>query len=204
MDVKQRADDEVTGIGRDPALLEAFYREHAPTVRVFLARRVADPHDVADLTAEIFLAAIDHAHRYRAQEGKPVAWLLGIARNKVADAQRSRARRLRAESRLVGHRLLDEDAIARMEDRIAAEAWTRALYDALATLPARDRLLMELVAVDGLSVAEAADELGVKPGTARVRLHRSRARLRDHLGDHSLLESIDGDLPVLVVREASA
>ena len=204
MGVKQISDDEVTGIGSDPNLLEAFYREHAPTVRVFLARRVGNPQDVADLTAEVFLAAIDHAHRYRAKDGRPVGWLLGIARNKVADAQRGQARRLRAESRLMGRRMLDEDAIARIEDRIAAESSARLLYEALATLPARDRQLMELVAVDGLSVADAAQELGVKPGTARVRLHRSRARLRDHLGDHSLLETSDEDLPALVVREASA
>lgn len=165
--------------------MEAFYREHAETVKTFLARRIADPHQVADLTADIFLAAIGSAERYRPDEGAPLPWLLGIARNTVADATRRRARRLRAESRIQGRRLLDEDATARIAERIDAERLTRALYDALATLPARDRRLMELVAVDGLSVADAAVELGVKPGTARVRLHRSRARVQVHLDDPS-------------------
>jgi DNA-directed RNA polymerase specialized sigma24 family protein len=59
-----------------------------------------------------------------------------------------------------------------------------------------------MVAVDGMSVTEAAELLGVKPATARVRLHRSRARLRDHLGDHSLLESVTEAVPVLVTQEA--
>lgn len=199
--MKQITEDDVSSIGRDPDLLEAFYREHAETVRAFLARRVSDPHLVADLTADIFLAAIDSAERYRSTDGRPIAWLLGIARNKVADAQRKRARRLRAESRVVGHRLLDDDAIHRIDERIEAERMTRALYAALAQLPARDRLLMELVAVDGMSVVEAAEQLGVKPATARVRLHRSRARLRDHLGDHSLLESVAEAVPVLVTQE---
>jgi RNA polymerase sigma-70 factor (ECF subfamily) len=40
---------------------------------------------------------------------------------------------------------------------------------------------MELVAVDGLSVTEAAAVLGMKPATARVRLHRSRTRVQSHL-----------------------
>lgn len=202
--MNQIDDSDVPQIGRDPGLLDLFYREHASTVRAFLTRRLDDPNDVADLTADIFLAAMDAAHRYQPSQGRPVAWLLGIARNKVADRQRRHARRLRAESRIVGHRLLDEDSIARIEERIEAQRLTRTLFRALATLPARDRELMEMVAVDGLSITEAAEQLGVKPGSARVRLHRSRARLRKHLGDPSLLESIDADLPVRVMQEASA
>ena len=182
----QIRDDEVPRIGSDPDLMEAFYREHVEAVKSFLARRIADPHQVADLTADIFLAAIDGAERYRPQSGRPVAWLMGIARNTLADSHRRRARRLRAHSRLEGHRLLDEDATARIAERIDAERVTRALYEALAQLPLRDRRLMELVAVDGMSVADAAVELGVKPGTARVRLHRSRARVQLHLDNRSL------------------
>lgn len=200
--MKQITDDEVTLIGSDPDLLEAFYREHSPVIRSFLTRRVSDPHTVADLTADIFMTAIDAAHRYRPDQGRPIGWLIGIARNKVADGERKTARRLRAESRVVGRRLLDDDAITRIEERIEAQRSTRALYTALASLPARDRRLMELVAVDGLSVVEAAEELGVKPGTARVRLHRSRARLRIQLSDQSLLASIGESIPALVPQEA--
>lgn len=202
MGVNQIDDSDVARIGRDPDLLDAFYREHAGDLRLFLARRVDDPHEVADLVAEVFLAAISTAHRYKPSQGSPGAWLFGIARNKVADAQRRKARRLRAESRIVGRRLLDEDSMARMEERIEAQRLTRALYQALESLPARDRLLMELVAVDGLTITEAAEQLGVKPGTARVRLHRSRARLREHLGDPSLFESIDAGLEVCIAQEA--
>ncbi len=201
--MKQITDDEVPRIGRDPDLLEAFYRQHAGTIRSFLTRRVADPHLIADLTTDIFLAAIDTADRYQPGRGRPIGWLIGIARNKVADAERKHARRLRAESRIVGRRLLDDDALGRMEDRIQAERTTRALYSALAALPGRDRRLMELVAVDGLTLAEAAEELGLKPGTARVRLHRSRARLRNDLNDPSLLEPAENQ-PVLTSKEASS
>lgn len=83
--------------------------------------------------------------------------------------------------RISGRRLLDADSIAEIEERIDAEHEARILYEALATLRPRDRALMELVSVDGLSVTEAAAVLGLKPGTARVRLHRSRARIQSHL-----------------------
>jgi RNA polymerase sigma-70 factor (ECF subfamily) len=195
-------DHEVALIGNDPDLMEAFYREHVGTVKTFLARRVSDPHQVADLTADIFLSAINGASGYRPDRGRPIAWLMGIARNSVADAARQQARRLRAESRIEGRRLLDEDSTARIHERIEAEKLTRALYGALAELPVRDRALLERVAVDGMSVAEAADELGIKSGTARVRLHRSRARLQQYLDNHSLRHSVDEALPAAFTQEA--
>jgi len=166
------------GIADDPDAFEAFYREHLETVQRFVSRRVADPHLAADLTAEVFLAAIDSAGSYRPERGVPASWLVGVARNVVAAEFRRQARDRAAVRRISGRRLLDADSLGRIEERIDAERESRRLYDALASLPRRDRALMELVHVDGLSVTEAAVVLGVKPGTARVRLHRSRARLQ--------------------------
>lgn len=200
--MNQIRDDEVRAIGRDPDLLEAFYSEHHGAVKSYFARRVDDPHLVADLVADTFLAAMTAAPRYRPDKGRPGAWLSGIARNTLADATRRRARRLRAESRIQGRRLLDEDALARIEDRIAAERFTRALYAGLAMLPARDRALMELVAVDGVPVGEAAEQLGMKPGTARVRLHRSRARLQQHLDEHPTIDSAEAAAAAALAQEA--
>ncbi|MDZ5619824.1 RNA polymerase sigma factor [Nocardioides bizhenqiangii] len=200
--MNQIRDDEVPSIGRDPDLLEVFYREHSATVKAFFVRRVDDPHQVADLIADTFLAAMTGASGYRPDRGRPVAWLLGIARNTMAEASRRQARRWRAESRIEGRRLLDEDAAARIEERIAAEAHSRALYAGLAKLPGRDRALMELVAVDGMPVTEAAAQLGMKPGTARVRLHRSRARLQQHLDHHSLRDSVEGAAAAVLAQEA--
>ena len=83
---------DVPAIGRDPDAFEAFYREHLPWVRGFVARRVDDSHAAADLTADIFLAAVDGAEGYSAPHGSPGAWLAGVARNVVADHFRRQAR----------------------------------------------------------------------------------------------------------------
>ena len=56
----------------------------------FIARRVSDPHLAADLTADVFLAAIQSAHKYRPDRGSPGAWLIGVARN-VVNAEFRRA-----------------------------------------------------------------------------------------------------------------
>jgi len=82
-----------------------------------------------------------------------------------------------------GRRLLDPDDVARMQDRIDAEARSRELYSALAALPEGERAVFELVALDDLSPAEAAKALGIRGVTARVRMHRARTTLRVHLFD---------------------
>ena len=151
-------------IGRDPTAFEAFYRDNVEAVQRFIARRVDDPHLAADLTADVFLAVIEASDTYRPSRGTPVAWLYGVARNVVADRHRQQARELRLVTRVAGRALQE----------------SRRLYAALSTLPEDDRALIELVALDGLSVADAAQVLGVKPGTARVRLHRARRQITTH------------------------
>ncbi|WP_242906409.1 RNA polymerase sigma factor [Actinomadura terrae] len=164
----------LTRSGSDTAALEEFYRRHIEEVSRFVARRVHDPHTAADLTAEVFLAAIDSAHTYRPSAGSELGWLYGVARNVVSTEHRRVARESRALGRIAGRRLLDAGDIARLEERIDAESPGRRTYEALADLPRGIRALLELITVDGLTVTEAATALGIRPVTARVRLHRAR------------------------------
>jgi RNA polymerase sigma factor (sigma-70 family) len=167
-------------IGTDPDLFDAFYTEHLEDLQRFVARRVGDRERAADLTAEIFLAAIGAAHRYEPR-GTPKSWLYGIARVLVAEDHRRGARRRAGEERLRGSALLDAEEAARIDARIDAAAHSRRLYEAMDRLPDAERSVLELVAIDELSVAEAAAAVGVRSGTARVRLHRARRKLRADL-----------------------
>ncbi|MGW7825101.1 RNA polymerase sigma factor [Streptomyces puniciscabiei] len=166
-------------IGEDPEAFEAFYREHVETMLQYATRRSRDPHAAADLVAEVFLAAISAAVCYREELGSPIAWLHGIARNVAAAEDRRAARAWAAESRIVGRRLLEGDDIARLEERIDAEREVRALLAHMAALPTGQRAVLELVAVDDLTVAEAATALGINTVAARVRLHRARRTLKN-------------------------
>jgi len=173
--------EQLRWIGTDADLFEAFYREHVEDLQRFVARRVGDRERAADLTAEIFLAAIDSAHRYRPRRGAPKAWLYGIARVLVANDRRRLGRQRAGEERLRGSTLLDEEDAARMDARLDAAAQSRRLYEAMDRLPEAERAVLELVALDELTVAEAAAAAGVRPVTARVRLHRARRKLRNEL-----------------------
>lgn len=174
-------DDGLTATMRDPVAFGEFYRRHVERIQRFVARRVADPHLVFDLTAEIFLVAIESAHTYKPSRGDATGWLYGIARNVVASEQRRGVRELRALSRDAGRRLMDADDMARMDERLDAEAQGRELYQAMAELPSGSRAVLELVALDGLTVKAAADVLGISSIAARMRLHRARQDLREQL-----------------------
>src|ERR1700712_801385 len=94
-------------IGTDPELFDAFYREHLEDVQRFVARRIGDRERAADLTAEIFIAAIESAERFRGKAA-PRTWLFGIARLVIAGDARSRGRENDKEERLRGSTLIDE------------------------------------------------------------------------------------------------
>jgi RNA polymerase sigma-70 factor, ECF subfamily len=173
--------EQLRWIATDPEIFEAFYREHVEGVQGFIARRVGDRDRAADLTAEVFLAAIGAAHRYRPARGAPKPWLYGIARTVVAIDRRRLGRELAREDRLRASTLLDEDDTARIEARIEAAAMVRHLYETMDRLAEAERAILELVAIDELSLTEAAAAAGVRPVTARVRLHRARRKLRVEL-----------------------
>jgi RNA polymerase sigma-70 factor, ECF subfamily len=164
--------------GRDPAVFEQFYRRHVAEVGRFIARRVDDPYTAADLTAEVFVQVIDAAEKFRGGPGGPRGWLFGIARNVVATSRRDAERRRRRETRVAGRRLLDGAELLRIEERIDAARQLAALRPELAALPEGERAVLELVALDGLTLTEAATALGIRPGAARVRLHRARQAVR--------------------------
>ncbi len=162
----------------DAAGFSAFYEENFDAVLGFVARRTNCPQVAADLTADIFVAALEAAGQYDPKRGSPYAWLYGIARNVLASHYRGSAREQRAVARLNGHRLLDEEDIAALEERIDAERAARELAERHGALSEPLREVLDLVAVDGLTPGQAAQVLGLNRATVRSRLHRAKRLLR--------------------------
>lgn len=97
----------------------------------------------------------------------------------MSSERRRVARETERDLRISGRRLLEPDDIARIEDKLDAESPGRRVPAAPARLPEGERAVMELIAVDQLTVTEAAAALGIRQVTARVRLHRARKALRE-------------------------
>ncbi|MFJ8387767.1 RNA polymerase sigma factor [Streptomyces sp. NPDC094438] len=162
---------------RDPAAFAVFCRQQFDTVLGFVIRRTDSVHLAADLTADIFLTALEQADSYDARRGAPVAWLYGISRNVLAAHFRGNVRELNAVARIAGQRMLDDQDVSAIEGRIDAAREARGLAVQHAALSEPLRAVLDLVAVDGLTVREAATALRISAATARVRLHRARKAL---------------------------
>lgn len=173
-----RADHPTAPPACDPVGFAAFYEQQFGAVLGFVTRRVDSPHLAADLTADIFVAALESAHTYDARRGTPVAWLYGIARNILNAHFRDRSRERHAIAEISGRRLLDDQDVAAIDARIDADRAARQLAAAHAALSEPLREVLDLVALDGLTAREAAQALGISATTARVRLHRARKALR--------------------------
>lgn len=110
------------------------------------------------------------------------AWLLTILRNTHINRNRRRRPELLRDPDMAADRMLsaasDERTDARIDDEIDGE-----IIGALESLDEPFRRVVELVDIDGLSYAEAAEVIAVPVGTVMSRLHRARSRIRDRLAE---------------------
>jgi RNA polymerase sigma-70 factor (ECF subfamily) len=161
----------------DVAAFEEIYRRYVRRVTGFAASRCSSADDVADVVAQTFYRLIGAAERYEPERAEPLRFVLGIAANVVREQHRGRTRHQRLAARVVGRDLLDEAETDRVDAAIDATRRVRGLGPTLDAIPAGEHDVLRLVAA-GRTPGQAAAELGISPGAARIRLSRARRRFR--------------------------
>jgi RNA polymerase sigma-70 factor, ECF subfamily len=151
---------------------EALFRQNADTVLAYATRR-SDPDTAQEVVAETFAVAW---RRLDVVPDPANAWLLGVARKVLANERRSRTRTESLTLRLVNGSVASADDPAEV---VGARVSVQAAIDRL--LPA-EREVLELLAWEGLSPAQAAEALGCSRAAIAVRMHRARRRLLRLLG----------------------
>src|SRR5690349_1990968 len=100
-DWESATDDEVLAAAvSDPRAFSAFYRRYERPVLAYFRRRTGDAELAADLTAEVFAAALAACPRYQPHRAPASAWLFAIAQHKLARSRRRGAVEDRARRRL--------------------------------------------------------------------------------------------------------
>jgi RNA polymerase sigma-70 factor (ECF subfamily) len=159
-------------------------------VRYCRARIARQEHSFAaadDVAQEVCLAVLTAVPGYRNQ-GRPfLAFVYGIAAHKVANWHRTAARNQAAKEAETTEKppvdLNPERAAARVE---MVEMSAR-MVELLRALPAKQREILVLRVVVGLSAEETADAIGSTSGAVRVAQHRALTRLRRELSRLELL-----------------
>ncbi len=165
------------------AEFERVYRSQFGPVASYFARRYDAPQLVADLTADTFVAAIQSFGDFDFAETSPRAWAIGIARRVWLRYRESDPRAEDPARRDSLQRLLDGTETKELMWWIEVERSSRELMERLSRMSRLDGEAVELVELCELTPGEAARELGISTGALRVRLIRSRTRLRREGGD---------------------
>ena len=165
---------------RGAKALEALYDRYGDYVYSVCMRMVGDVQLAEDLTQDVFLRLWRRPDLYDAGRGRFVTWLLSVARNRGIDERRSRGRRFRyetppslaAEEMLAGARTADEDDAAILSDERLV------IQRALASLPAEQRLVIQLSYFGGFTQQEIAKGLQQPLGTVKTRIRLGLQKLR--------------------------
>ena len=131
-----------------------------------------------DVAQEVCLAAIQALPRYQDQ-GRPfLAFVYGIASHKVADAHRAAARNRSEPTDEVPERFSLDTGPEQMAINSDSAARMQKL---LQVLPEKQREILTLRIVVGMSAEETAEAVGSTPGAVRVAQHRALARLKSEI-----------------------
>jgi RNA polymerase sigma-70 factor (ECF subfamily) len=176
--------------GDELAFAMLVKRYQMPMLR--LARSMVSDHAVAEeAVQDTWMGVVRGIERFEGRSSLKT-WLFRILVNRVRSA-----RSVEHQRRLSREPSVDPDRFAasgqwaepverwdeELEDRLDASAIIPLLWHALDELPERQRAIVVLRDVEGLSSEEACDVLGIKPGNQRILLHRGRSGLREILAD---------------------
>lgn len=183
----------------DQAAMAEIMRRHNQQLFRLAVGVLADRAEAEDILQESYIRAFARIGEYSG-EGRLGAWLASIVRNVAIDRARVRSRRSQHISLEVDMRRIDDDFPldrARADESasnpdVAAERadMRRLIEEEVAQLPDQFRAVFILREVEGLSVEETAEYLGIPDATVKSRDFRARALLKARLG-----EQIDASLP---------
>lgn len=142
----------------------------------FLERRVGSRDVAEDILQDAFVRSLDHAATIRDRESV-TAWFYRLLRNAIVDHYRRRGAERRALAELAG---TTDEAEPPVDDELM-DTVCRCVLDLLATLKPEYATAIRRVDLDGKPVKAFADEAGITPNNAAVRLHRAREALRREL-----------------------
>lgn len=160
----------------DPDAFESLFRQHQAAVYRWIVRIVRDPATAEDLTVETFWRAYRAHARFR-PDGNFEAWLRRIGTNAALDHLRSAQKHIPLPDDLPANAL--PDSAEQTESR-------RAIRSAVACLPPRLRVVVQLGLIEEEPYRAISEALGISESAVKLRMFRAVRILRKKLQQWSI------------------
>ena len=161
----------------DERALSLLYDRYSGMLYGLLMRVLRDPQAAEEVLQDVFLQLWRNGSQFDAARGSLPAWLLVIGRNKAISMLRRRT----------GREVLEETegsfantfvSPQNIEEEASRTEMSAALRDALAQLPAEQRLALELAYFEGMTQSEIATKTGSPLGTVKTRIRSAMQSLK--------------------------
>jgi len=163
---------------RDADALLALYRMHGPRVFSLAYRVIGDRGAAEEIVQDTFWKLWQRPEMFDPRRGVLIAWLYTISRNLALDRKRKENRRPS------GHVITNVEgimsgAMAPEMPALADPSVSRAIRNALDSLPADQKNVIDLAYFEGLTQTEISERVGAALGTVKTRLRLGLNKLRE-------------------------
>jgi len=167
----------------NPESLALLYDRYNGIVKALILRVIHNEAEADDLLQEIFMEIWNQAKNFSAQKGKPLGWMVTLARRRAIDGLRKKQAYARAEERLQQETEQQPDAwVHNATEEEITSGDTRVLISrVIATLPPAQQQAIELAFFRGMSQREIAANTNTPLGTVKTRLELGLKKIYDGL-----------------------
>jgi RNA polymerase sigma-70 factor (ECF subfamily) len=167
----------------DEALIRSLYEEHGRALLAYATRLTGDRAAAEDVVQETLVRAWRHPDSLVNGKGSVRGWLLTVARNIITDRYRAKAARPAEVAESAA-------APAVQGDHADSVVNSMVVLDALERLSPEHRDVLTEIYFRGRSVAEAAQTLGVPPGTVKSRSYYALRAMRQTFGARQAIPEV--------------
>lgn len=177
VDLMRRIQDE------DADALALLYDRYNGIMKALILRVIHNETEADDLLQEVFMEIWNQARNFSAEKGKPLGWMVTLARRRAIDALRKRQAYNRAEERLQLEVEQQPEAWAQnVTEKEIQSGDTRLLMNkVINTLPEAQKKTIELAFFYGMSQREIAANTNTPLGTVKTRLELGLKKIYDAL-----------------------
>ena len=167
----------------DPDALAQLYDRYNGILKALILRVIHNEAEADDLLQEIFMEIWNQAKNFSAEKGKPLGWMVTLARRRAIDGLRKKQAYARAEERLQNETEQQPDAWAHnaTEEEIMLRDTRDLIRKVIGGLPPAQQQAIDLAFFRGMSQREIAAKTNTPLGTVKTRLELGLKKIYDGL-----------------------